>query len=497
VELIGRGRRSHVYRAIDRHLSSEGFQATVAIKVLRAAGATGREALAARRIEHPNVLGILDHGRTADGAVYVVSEYIDAGDLSQAQAPWEPRRGAEFVRKLAGAVQAAHSAGVVHCDLKPANILLTSEGEPKLVDFDLARWGTDSGASRGNLAFMSPEQFRGERKGLTPPSDIYALGGVLYYILTAKLPNGATPDEVAKNLGTGEPRPRPGAGRDLDAICARAMHPDREQRYHSAGEMADDLERWMRHEPIPWTRPSTTRRAWLLARRRPVKVLVAAGAIGALIAGAGVHEYNAARERQREERVRQESDRKTKEMIERTSERVRSHIRFFAQTFLTDKATHRPDEILPSLVWIQFLLDSPVLTQEGSLPSMDERVRLLQTLVEESLTNGGAANLETLLARYTLAYFLVDTADYDGALSQTAEMRERWTGRLDEHDPLWLGLRGIEACANAGRSAGSPDGRGPRETLAPLSAELEKDGRCEPVHRLVERTLARLDANRK
>src|SRR5690606_765607 len=156
--------------------------------------------------------------------------------------------------------------------------MVTADGDPKLVDFDLARWGDDDGASgRGNLAFMAPEQFRGEPTALAPPADVYALGGILYYTLTGRLPNGEDREQAARALSEGRSPPAPGVERDLDRICLRPTAAPREARHHSAGELADDLERWLNREPIPWTRPGPIRRTRLLVRRRPVETLIVVG----------------------------------------------------------------------------------------------------------------------------------------------------------------------------------------------------------------------------
>ncbi len=187
-ELLGEGAYGQVYMAIDGQLSEEGHPAFVSIKVLSAPGSSRQqlidEATKARRIDHPNVVRVLDRGVSEDDEDFLVYEYVKGGDLAR----WVRRhpRGVpvdeavRIVALIARGVHAAHMAGLVHCDLKPNNIVMTAEGEPKVADFGVAvRAGTksdDSSVPLGNLAFMSPEQFRMEPGALTIPTDVYALG---------------------------------------------------------------------------------------------------------------------------------------------------------------------------------------------------------------------------------------------------------------------------------------------------------------------------------
>lgn len=490
-ELIGAGRCSQVYRARDRHLSSEGFSAVVAIKIMPAGAGLAREALAARRIAHPAVLSILDHGLCEDGSVYSVSEYIEGGDLSQAALPWPPHRAVKFVMQLARGVQAAHAAGVIHCDIKPSNVMVTADGDPKLVDFDLARWGDDDGASgRGNLAFMAPEQFRGEPTALAPPADVYALGGILYYTLTGRLPNGEDREQAARALSEGRSPPSPGVERDLDRICLRATAAPREARHHSAGELADDLERWLNREPIPWTRPGPIRRTRLLVRRRPVETLIVVGVLGAMASTAGVIAYNAAKERERVAKVQEEAMLLTRQEVARISERVRSHIRLLSQFAESTGATE--DRLLPSIFWLELIVGSPLL-QNMRPAAVTEQIRLLRALLKQAVSEGRGDHLDVMLARYTLAYYLTEDGQTEEALSLLETVRAHWTGRLPENDPLWLSVRGVEACARARLAlTQNVPASEVRRNLRNIQTELLADGHCAPVVRLIDRLIAEL-----
>jgi serine/threonine protein kinase len=214
---------------------------------------------------------------------------------------------------IADGVQAAHAIGLLHSDLKPSNIVLTSAGEPKVADFGLARaWDQDPGSTSpsafgtqddpgslaGNLAYISPEQFRGQRSAISPASDVYALGGILFYLLTRTFPNGATPGEVAdRHSREGGPdrvvalrfpegpATSPGIDQRLVSICLRALSPEPAARHANAGELAADLRAWLDHRPIAWMRPNAAARLRLSARRSPVLVTLAAIAVAVSLCG--------------------------------------------------------------------------------------------------------------------------------------------------------------------------------------------------------------------
>lgn len=330
-ELLGTGAAGQVYLAVDRLLSDESHQATVAIKILADRNRTvwGRqqlsdEATKARRITHPNVVRVLDRGITDSNEDFLVFECIEGGDLSGWLAKHgpkvEPRKAAQMLLTIARGIHAAHIAGLIHCDLKPSNILLTDDGAPKVTDFGVAmRIGDNSldmaghraNAPVGNLAFISPEQFRMEPGMTAAPSDVYALGGLLYYMLTGNLPNGQTAAQITeahsdKNVQSSRPELSSltkGLSPTLNLICTRALAVDPGDRHHSAGELADDLEAWLNHEPIRWTKPSPRRILTLWATRNPGTMAATLLLITAIAAGAGSTRFfaNSATSRQMNE----------------------------------------------------------------------------------------------------------------------------------------------------------------------------------------------------
>jgi serine/threonine protein kinase len=217
--LLGSGGSGDVYLAADRQLSEQGHEALVAIKVLagdRGPWARQRlidEATKARRVTHANVVRVLDRGVSDDDEDFVVYEHVAGGDLGE----WLDRRpqrlsardAASLMSRIARGVHAAHAAGLVHCDLKPGNVLMTAEGEPRVADFGIAVRADDEAAQYsgdreqpiGNIAFIAPEQFRMQDGCFSIAADVYALGGMLYYLVTR-----ATPQRSVSGRHRGKPR---------------------------------------------------------------------------------------------------------------------------------------------------------------------------------------------------------------------------------------------------------------------------------------------------
>ena len=262
---LGRGGMGVVYRA--RHV---GLNRQVALKMILAGSHAGpvqvsrfrAEAEAVARIQHPNIVQIFDVG-VQDGRPFFSLELIEGGSLAQYTdgLPQPPERAVGWVRTLAGAVEAAHVAGIIHRDLKPSNILLANDGTLKITDFGLAKTlGADVGVTRtdsvmGSPSYMAPEQAEGRSRQVGPAADIYALGAILYDLLTGRPPfKGATALETLQQVKAIEPLPpgrlQPGLPRDLETICLKCLEKEPSRRYATAGALADELDRFLRHEPI-------------------------------------------------------------------------------------------------------------------------------------------------------------------------------------------------------------------------------------------------------
>ncbi len=282
---LGRGGMGVVFRARQTSLNR-----TIALKMLLAgrlaSSAEARrfraEAEAAARLQHPNVVQIHEVGEN-QGQPYLALEYVEGGSLADRLrgAPQPPRWAAELVETLARAVQAAHARGVVHRDLKPANVLLTADGTPKIADFGLAKRldaqtaATQTGAVLGTPAYMAPEQAGGKAREVGPAADVWALGALLYECLTGRPPfTGPTPTDTLLRVLSEEPAPprklNPAAPRDLETIALKCLRKEPQKRYGSAGELADDLRRFLqgqaiRARPLSLAERLWRRRRWLAA----------------------------------------------------------------------------------------------------------------------------------------------------------------------------------------------------------------------------------------
>jgi serine/threonine protein kinase/Tfp pilus assembly protein PilF len=291
LEEIGRGGQGVVYRAHQKSLNR-----TVALKVIGLGPWTTevhlkrfrREAEAAASLEHPCIVPIYEVGER-DGQCYFSMKFVEGGQLDEvvSRAPISIRRAAELIAKLARTVHYAHEHGILHRDIKPGNILVDAQGEPLLTDFGLAGLvEAESTITRtldvmGTPSYMAPEQAAGEHTKVSKATDVYGLGAVFYQLLTGHPPfAGGTSYETIRLLLDTEPRqPRlwnPKIGRDLSTICLKCLEKDPKRRYSSALALAEDLEHWLKREPIRAHRTGIFARGRKWVRRKP--------AIAALIA---------------------------------------------------------------------------------------------------------------------------------------------------------------------------------------------------------------------
>jgi WD40 repeat protein len=287
-----------VYQA--RHL---GLNRLVALKMILAGSHAGPEALArfrseaeaVARLQHPNIVQIHDIGEHG-GLPYFSLEYVDGGSLAQRLdgTPLPTRKAADLVMTLAHAMHAAHQQGIIHRDLKPANVLLTADGTPKITDFGLAKQvGTEKGQTRsgaivGTPSYMAPEQAAAKPGTLGPAADIYALGAILYELLTGRPPFRAeTPLDTILQVISDEPVPpsrlRPKIPRDLETICLKCLQKDPGKRYASARALGNDLSRFLDGEPIKARPIGPVARLWRWCKRRPLVAGLTAAVAGLLL----------------------------------------------------------------------------------------------------------------------------------------------------------------------------------------------------------------------
>src|SRR5438876_723520 len=295
LEEIGRGGQGVVFRARQKNLNR-----TVALKVISLGQWASkahvkrfrREAEAAASLDHPCIVPIYEVGER-DGCCYFSMKFVEGGQLDEAvrRTPMPIRQAAELMAKVARTVHYAHEHGILHRDIKPGNILLDANGEPHLTDFGLARLvESESTITRtmevlGTPSYMAPEQAVGNNTQLTSATDVYGLGAVLYELLTGHPAfAGGTTYETIKLLLDTEPRqPRlwnRKIDRDLSTICLKCLEKDPKRRYSSALALAEDLERWLKCEPIRAHRTGIFTRGRKWARRNPTSALLAASLVG-------------------------------------------------------------------------------------------------------------------------------------------------------------------------------------------------------------------------
>src|SRR5947209_6314033 len=301
LEEVGRGGQGVVFRARQKSLNR-----TVALKVISLGQWASKthlkrfrlEAEAAARLEHPGIVPIHEVGER-EGQCYFSMKFVEGGQLDEVvrRTPMSIRQAVELIAKVVRTVHHAHEHGILHRDIKPGNILLDAKGEPHLTDFGLARLlETESSVTQtldvlGTPSYMAPEQAAGNNAAISSATDVYGLGAVLYQLLTGQPPfaGGATYETIKLLLETEPRQPRllnPKIDRDLSTICLKCLEKGPARRYPSALALAEDLERWLKHEPIQARRTGIFARGRKWVQRNPNSALLTASLV-ALAAAAG------------------------------------------------------------------------------------------------------------------------------------------------------------------------------------------------------------------
>jgi serine/threonine protein kinase/N-acetylneuraminic acid mutarotase len=282
LEEVARGGMGVVFRARQHSLNR-----TVAVKMVLGGQFASEtevqrfrtEAEAAANLQHPNIVAIYEVGEHA-GQHYFSMEYVAGRSLADlvGNGPIDCRRAAGYVKTIAAAIHFAHERGTLHRDLKPTNVLLDSSDRPRITDFGLARrldagsGLTVTGQVLGTPSFMPPEQAAAQHAEISTRSDVYSLGAILYFLVTGQPPfTGDTLTETLQKVAVADPRPprkiNPAVPRDLETICLRCLQKNPQQRYESARELAADLERFLRDEPILARPIGWGERLWRFSRR--------------------------------------------------------------------------------------------------------------------------------------------------------------------------------------------------------------------------------------
>jgi hypothetical protein len=483
-ELIGTGSHGAVYLAADRQLSDPDKPAYVAIKVLSSLAPQDEHRLAdeaakARRVDHPAVVRVLDRAVSDDGETFLIYEHVRGGNLESYRAsfsgPVPVRDAVQIVCRLADGLQAAHSAGLAHCDIKPANILITEGREPKVADFGVAvRIGAREPELEhrrfGSLAFMAPEQYRAEDGALSPLADVYSLGGLLFWLLTGTYPNGSTPEDVERNLAGGTQRTQAAdptlhrrIDRELAAICRRALEPDPRRRYASAEAFARDLRAWLAFEPIGWTHPSWVRRTRLLARREPLALVLALVAVATAMAGSAlavrIHQRGAEREMQIKLGRAQDQVAMEKESRARFQAVLSGAIRVMSNSGSTD-------DWLPTMTVLETMF-GPALEDAGGPDIWTPRIGAARDLLARAKAAGRENELEPMMWETVLAYWLLRADQPEDAREVLLVSQARWRERFNPGEAWMRDLDAMLACSNAKLALQN------HADLAAAAAELE------------------------
>ena len=321
LEEIGRGGMGVIYRA--RQQFSGRIVAVKRVLAYHSDSAATlarfrREAQAISLLDHPNILPIYEVGESEDGLPFFAMKFAPGGSLREVGPTLDrtSQRIVSLMLPVARAIESAHAQGLLHRDLKPGNILLDGRGQPLVSDFGLARWLdassdlTQTLTIFGTPGYIAPEQARGPSGRLGPTADVYSLGAILFDLLAGRPPFIGEHALAVVTQAIENPAPRLRntvslVDRDLETICARCLERDPAARYPSAGELADDLERWSKRESILARPVSPPTRLWRWARRNP---LLAATCAACLILGAsswvGFHQFQ---KMQRDDAIAQHS----------------------------------------------------------------------------------------------------------------------------------------------------------------------------------------------
>jgi len=348
------------------------------------------EAEAIARLQHPNIVQVYEVGEH-EGKPFFSLEFCPGGSLEKKLrgTPLPPAEAARLGETLARAMQAAHEKNVIHRDLKPANVLLAEDGTPKITDFGLAKklddvGQTASGTIMGTPSFMSPEQAGGKSKEIGPAADVYALGAILYKLLTGRPPfKAATALDTVLQVMSDEPvavrQLQPKTPRDLETICLKCLRKEPGKRYATALELAEDLHRFLNDEPISARPAGRLERARRWCQRNPARTIAAGLALLVLVAAIVLPVTFAVYEAETARRLGQEHEQTLTaldkaEAGNRLAEQRLREVREVAAASMLDRALQMCEQgdINHGLLWLLRALE---LAREGEAANLEQAIR--------------------------------------------------------------------------------------------------------------------------
>jgi serine/threonine protein kinase len=507
---IGEGTSGAVYSAEDRLFASEDRPARVAVKVLfevdhGSASSIVAEAIRNRRVEHPNVVRALDAGTAPWGAAFIVSELINGGDLSAVHGPDRRLDLGEIVRivtEAAKGVEAAHAAGVIHLDLKPSNVMVGNDGTVRVTDFGLARaieteHGDGSASSFvGSLGFAPPEHLDGTA---TTASDVYGLGGLLYFLITGDAPNGATTDEARRWI-TGDPSGsnrhaasaellrRAGAGRDLSVVCLKALSRLPADRHVTVAAFRADLDAIAALRPAPSIATGMGRRMLLRVRRRP---WIAAGAAAICLALAGGIATS----------LRAAQIARVDQLQKERANRATSLREFAAKNKGTDV-----DSSGLQFLWAlnAFQATTPIMDPEmWTVTLRGQRIDAARSIIARQVAAGRGEDIESALWRLALAFWVVNDKTRHGDEVEVSDAALAHLRRLKESEDRLITYAAVirdSAVIKSSSFALQESGAGAEPlkvasdaaaSLARFEMRLNEDEAGSPVHKLALHALSK------